>query len=317
MVSSSTLMASLKALLVSAGAVSIAAVALGAAVPSIPGPLGPRLPPALGWFLSWFRPSYPFLVINFIIAAIAATSRCFHRAQPERIAIAVVEEMEVMEATAAAAAEAFDESKDFEEKRVVVVVAAAGNGGGSGGGDGYNGDCEGERKVAFRRSASARRRQVDSSEKAQVPPRLIRRKAAGGDHLQGGKALRRSKENMEHVLKAITEAEAGVGAAISATRRVKVNDADHQISLLELSPPPSLPLIQKSATLKDRTNRQPPLSPIKLSRDDLNHQAEAFINKIKKLQRQESVNQNEEMINWERRAMEFAKGVSRYSEVYR
>ncbi|XP_056175769.1 uncharacterized protein LOC115669485 [Syzygium oleosum] len=303
-VSSSDLMASLKALLVSACAVSIAAVALRAAVPSISGPLGPRLPPALGSRLSWFRPPYLFIVVNGIIAAIAATSRCFHRAQPERIAFTGTEEMEVMEATPAAAAEeVFDESKDFEEKRMVAVVAA-GNGGGSGGGDGYNGDCEGERKVAFGRSASARRRRVDSSEKALVPSRLVRRKAAAGDHLQGGKALRSSNENMEKVWKAITEAQAvaRAGTALSVTRRVKANDTDHQISLSEPpSPPPSM---QKSATFKDRTNQQLPLLPVKLrkelSPDDLNRRVEAFINKFKeemRLQRQESMNQFKEMIS--------------------
>ncbi|XP_056175539.1 uncharacterized protein LOC130140376 [Syzygium oleosum] len=288
MVSLSALMASLKALLVSACAVSIAIVALGAAVPSISGPLGPRLPPVLGWFLSWFRHPYLFLVVNVIIAA---TSGYFGRAQPETITIAVVEEMEAMEAMPPAAAEAFNESKDFEEKRV-VVVAAPGNGRGSGSEDGYNGDCEGGRKVAFGRSASARRRRVDSSGTALVPPRLVRRKAAGGDHLQGGKALRRSNENMETVWKAIMEekegaavaAGAGVGVAMSMTRHMKPDDTDHQISLPEslLPPPPSM---QKSATFRDRTNRQPPLSPIKLrkelSPDDLNCRVEAFINKFK------------------------------------
>ncbi|KAI6703836.1 hypothetical protein NL676_012972 [Syzygium grande] len=303
-VSSSALMASLKALLVSACAVSIAAIALRAAVPSISEPLGPRLPPAVGSLISWFRPPYLFIVVNGIIAAIAATSRCFRRAQPERITFAVAEEMEVTEATAAAAAEeAFDESKDFEEKRVVVVVAE-GNGGGSSGGDGYNGDCEGDRKVAFGRSASARRRRVDLSEKALVPPRLVRRKAAAGDHLQGGKALSGSNENMEKVWKAITEAKevARAGAAMSVTRRVKASDTNHQINLSE--PPSPLPSMQKSATFKDRTNRQLPLSPIKLrkepSPDDLNRRVEAFINKFKedmRLQRQESMNQFKEMIS--------------------
>ncbi|KAK3433189.1 hypothetical protein EUGRSUZ_D00705 [Eucalyptus grandis] len=161
-------MASLKALLVSAGAVSIAAVALRASVPSTSAD-------TLAAFISCFRPPYHFVVVNGIIIAIAATSR-----------IAVVE---VVQAAPLTEAEAFDEFKDFEEKRVAVVVE--GNGRGFGGGDGYNGDCEGEWKVASERSASAPRRQVDSSEKALVSPRFVRRKTANGDRLQGRKGKMR------------------------------------------------------------------------------------------------------------------------------
>ncbi|XP_048141388.1 uncharacterized protein LOC115733554 [Rhodamnia argentea] len=283
---SSTLMASLKALLVSAGAVSIA-VALRASVPSISDSLAPRLPPALDSLLSWFRPPYLFIVVNGIIITIAATSRCFHHLQPEAVAlerVAAAEEIEVAEATPVAeAADPFDEFKDFEDKRVVVV----GNDGGFGGGDGYNGDCEGERKVAFGRSASTPRRRMDSSEKALVSPRLVRRKAAEGDHLQGGKALRRSarrsNESMDNVWKAIVEA-----GAMPVTRHVKADDADHRISLLESPLPPS--------TFKDRTN-QPRKE---LSPDELNRRVEAFINKFNeemRLQKEESINQFKEMVS--------------------
>ncbi|KAL3741918.1 hypothetical protein ACJRO7_017402 [Eucalyptus globulus] len=283
MVWSSTLMASLKALLVSAGAVSIT-VALRASVPSNSD--------RLAALLSWFRPPYLFVIVNGIIVAIAATSRCFRHPQPEAAAaaprrIAVVEEIQVVEAPAPA----FDEFKDFEEKRVVVVE---GNGAGFGGGDGYNGDCEGERKVAFGRSASAPRKQVDSSEKALVSPRLVRRKAANGDRLQGGKILRkplrRSNESMENVWKAIVEAG---GAKSTTTWPVKADETDCQISLLG-SPPPSS--MQKSATFRDRTNQlRKEMSP-----DELNRRAEAFINRFNeemRLQRQESLNQFKEMIS--------------------
>ncbi|XP_048141387.1 uncharacterized protein LOC125316620 [Rhodamnia argentea] len=319
MVWSSTLMASLNALLVSAGAVSIA-VALRASVPSISDSLAPRLPPVLDSLLSWFRPPYLFIVVNGIIITIAATSRCFQRVQPEAVPperVAVAEEMEVAEATPVAtsrcfhhvqpeavtlervagaeeidvaeatpmaeAADPFDELKDFEEKRVVVVR----NNRGFGGGDGYNGDCEGERKVAFGRSASTPRRRMDSSEKALVSPRLVRRKAAEGDHLQGGKALRRSSrrsnESMDNVWKAIEEA-----GAMPVTRHVKADDADHRISLLE-SP-------SKSTMFKDRTNRlRKELSP-----EELNRRVETFINKFNeemRLQREESINQFKEMVS--------------------
>ncbi|XP_010052375.2 uncharacterized protein LOC104441070 [Eucalyptus grandis] len=301
MVSSSALMASLKALLVSAGAVSIAAVALRAAsAPSTSAdPLAPRMPPALGSLLSWFRPPYLFVVVNGIILAIAATSRCFHRPQPEA---AAPERIAVVEAPSQQApppppveAEAFDEYRVFEEKRVVVVE---GNGVGFGGGDGYNGDCEGERKVAFGRSASTPRKRADSSEKAPVSPRLVRRKAANGDRLQVGKVsrkgLRRSNESMENVWKAIVEA----GAAKPTKWPMKVDDADHRSSLLGSPPPPPSPSpsMQKSATFKDRAIQlRKELSP-----DELNHRVEAFINKFNeemRLQKQESSNQFEEMIS--------------------
>ncbi|XP_010052373.2 uncharacterized protein LOC104441068 [Eucalyptus grandis] len=287
MVSPSDLMASLKALLVSAGAVSIAAAALRASVPSTSAD-------TLAALLSCFRPPYHFVVVNSIIIAIAVTSRCFHHPQPEAAAapgrIGVVEVAEAAPVTEVEA-EAFDESKDFEEKRVEVVVE--GNGGGFGGGDGYNGGCEGERKVASGRSASAPRRQVDASEKALVSPRLVRRKAANGDRLQGGetlrKPMRRSNESMENIWKAIVEA----GAGKSTIWPVKVNDTDRQISLLG-SPSPSS--IRKSATFRDRTNQlRKELSP-----DELNRQVEAFINKFNKemrLQRQESLNQLKETIS--------------------
>ncbi|KAL3741904.1 hypothetical protein ACJRO7_017390 [Eucalyptus globulus] len=305
MVSSSTLMASLKALLVSTGAVSIT-VALRTSVPSNSD--------RLAALLSWFRPPYLFVIVNGIIVSIAATScwkirkissdrieyfldqlrsnqGCFHRPQPEAAAatrrIAVVEEIGVVEALAPA----FNEFKDFEEKRVVVVE---GNGAGFGGGDGYHGDCEGERKVAFGRSALAPRKQADSSEKALVSLRLVRRKAANSDRLQGGKTLRkpvkRSNESMENVMKAIVEAG---GVKSTATWPVKADDTDCQISLLG-SPPPSS--MQKSATFRDRTNQlRKELSP-----DELNRRAEAFINKFNeemRLQRQESSNQFKEMIS--------------------
>ncbi|KAI6680722.1 hypothetical protein NL676_034603 [Syzygium grande] len=70
-----------------------------------------------------------------------------------------------------------DELQDFEEKRWWWWWWWWGMAGVSGGGDGYNGDCEGERKVAFGRSASAWWRRVDLSEKV-----LVLRKATDGDH---------------------------------------------------------------------------------------------------------------------------------------
>ncbi|XP_048141390.1 uncharacterized protein LOC125316621 [Rhodamnia argentea] len=282
-------MASLKALLVSAGAVSIA-VAIGTFVPSMSDP--PRFPPALDSLLSWFRPPYLFVVINGIIITIAATSRCFHHVQPEDVTVA--EEIVLVEATPA-----FDEFKDFEEKRV-VVVGNGGGFGGFGGGDGCNGDCEEEGRGAFGRSASTPRRRVDSSEKALASPRLVRRKATDGDHLQGGKALRRSarrsNESMENVCKA--KAQAG---AMSMTRRMKADDTDRQNSLLEPSP---RPWMGKSVTFNDRTDQprkerilaKPSLG----ENDEFNRQVEAFINKVKeemRLQRDESMNQLKEMVN--------------------
>ncbi|KAL3741919.1 hypothetical protein ACJRO7_017403 [Eucalyptus globulus] len=291
MESSSALMASLKALLVSAGAVSIAAVALRASVPSTSAD-------TLAAFISCFRPPYHFVVVNGIIIAIAATSRCFHHPQPEAATgpgrIAVVE---VVQAEPLTEAEAFDEFKDFKEKRVAVVVE--GNGWGFGGGDGYNGDCEGEWKVASERSASAPRRQVDSSDKPLVSPRFVRRKTANGDRLQGGKTLRkpmrRSNESMENVWKAIVETKS---TTWSTTWPMKADDNDCHISLLESTPPPPLPppSMQKSATFRDHTNQLRE----ELSLDELNRRVEAFINKFNeemRLQRQESLNEFKEMVS--------------------
>ncbi|XP_056168675.1 uncharacterized protein LOC115694204 [Syzygium oleosum] len=192
MVSSSALMASLKAPLVSACAMSIAVAALGAAVPSIPGPLGPRLPPALGSLLSWFRPSYPF-----------RRRQWHHRRHLQVLPPRTAGE----DRDCGRRGDKRSWRRRWPRRRRSMSFRILrrrgwwwwwwwGMAGVSGGGDGYNCDCEGERKVAFGRSASARWRRVDLSEKALVSPESRRRRPPAS---KKGEVRRYEFRNSHHV----------------------------------------------------------------------------------------------------------------------
>lgn len=127
----------------------------------------------------------------------------------------------------------------------------------------------------------------------------------------GRRALRVAKpkrhETLENTWKTITD-----GRHVPLTRHLRKSDTlethGHNVDAPPLDPSSNHQVVNKSETFKDRTNyssftaasssklrREP--SP---SQDELNRRVEAFIKKFNedmRLQRQESLNQYQEMIN--------------------
>ncbi|XP_062077932.1 uncharacterized protein LOC133782615 [Humulus lupulus] len=156
----------------------------------------------------------------------------------------------------------------------------------------------------------------NENEKPPISARFGHRKAAKGSP-EGGKSLRVSKppkrqDTLENTWKTITE-----GRPIPLTRHLKKSDTweSHvrrsSQTRSECSSPPPAPKMKKSGTFSDRNSSTTQLSPASggsgklrkepsLSQDDLNRRVEAFIKKFNeemRLQRQESLNQYQEMIS--------------------
>ncbi|KAF4384321.1 hypothetical protein F8388_004554 [Cannabis sativa] len=156
----------------------------------------------------------------------------------------------------------------------------------------------------------------NENEKPPLSSRFGNRKSVKGSP-EGGKSLRVSKppkrqDTLENTWKTITE-----GRPIPLTRHLKKSDTwdSHARrsgqTTSEFSSPPPAPKMKKSETFSDRNSSMTQLSPASggsgklrkepsLSQDDLNRRVEAFIKKFNeemRLQRQESLNQYQEMIS--------------------
>ncbi|KAE8731737.1 cytochrome c-type bioproteinsis ccda-like chloroplastic protein 2 [Hibiscus syriacus] len=290
------IMLSLKTAVISTGIISLA-VLFKVSAPFVTEVVTSGIPSTYGLILSFLRPPYLYLLINCIIITIVASSKLQRRkpesSQPNPLpdivspAFKVSSEVfsnEFSYGNAAARilvekdSEAAEESKrTIEEEQVKVVAAEA---------------------------APLR------SESMELPPlvkRFGQRKAVKA--APEGKALRVSKpkrhDTLESTWKTITE-----GRPMPLTRHLKKFDTWERAQKDFNTPPPPLPnAMKKSDTFNEHT-KEPPLTRSSvsgklkrdpsLSQDELNRRVEAFIKKFNdemRLQRQESLNQCQEMLS--------------------
>ncbi|KAL6546663.1 hypothetical protein OROMI_022384 [Orobanche minor] len=315
----SSLILSMKVLLISAGVVSLAVV-LRISVPIAVN----EIPAMWSIIMSWLKPPYLYLIINGIIITIAASSR-FHQSQSEP-PVARSEQLTSVStpprasfetfsdhhdittvvdvAAAAAAAEVVSEIEDaiVELKPVTVnglkvdikpdeeTVAEA-----------QDRDVFVESTLKYNtlpapKEIISSERQLEAlfpvREKPLVTSRFGHRKP-NRTSPEGVRALRvarvKKHETLESTWRMITE-----GRHVPLTRHFrKCETWEHgHVS-------PALDRVPKSETFKDRAAPRIGKEP-SLSHEELNRRVEAFIKKINeemRMQRQESLNQYMEMIN--------------------
>ncbi|XP_031249358.1 uncharacterized protein LOC116107190 [Pistacia vera] len=313
MVLSSSWLLSLKFMFMSTGVLALAFF-FKVSVPLVMDFSASKAPVLWSSFLSWLRPPYLYLIINFIIIGIVASSRCFqnddvpaesHSPPSDRT---VYDEIKMKSEVAGVVyeqplqrMEEETEAPVFVEKSVVVSGAAS-------------------VEVSHRDDTWTPVKGTESleipteldfsveKEKPLVSARFGNRKPIKASPEGGRAALRVTKtkrnETLENTWKTITE-----GRAMPLTRHLKKSDTWENHGR-QVNVDPSA--VKKSETFKDRTNYQlPPLSNSpasggklrkepSLSQDELNRRVEAFIKKFNeemRLQRQESLKQYEEMIS--------------------
>ncbi|XAR66398.1 hypothetical protein NMG60_11012622 [Bertholletia excelsa] len=298
---SSTWIMSLKVLLISTGAASLA-MAMKFSVPLILDFVAYQLPVLWSALLTWSRPPYLYFVINVIIITIAASSR-FHRktedkdeSEPilpskpplpdQRPEYAVPSQLEFG---------AVELPAVYESKPGLFVISRS------------------TWTPPQRMSASEVQSEnlFPMTEKPLVSSRFGHRKPVKASP-EGGRlrvAKPKRQETLENTWKTITD-----GRHVPLTRHLRKLETleNHGRQTQDGPPDPSSPVVKKAQTFRDRTNYEPP-SPAtsspgswklrkepSLSHDELNRRVEAFIRKFNeemRLQRQESLRRYSEMIN--------------------
>ncbi|XP_021288229.1 uncharacterized protein LOC110419482 [Herrania umbratica] len=302
-------MLSLKTALISTGIISVAIV-FKVSLPLVSELITSGIPSTYSLVLSFLRPPYLYLLINCIIISIVASSKLQHKAEtqqspsPEIVLPAVKVSSEVYSSEYSYGSDTSARVVVAEESKRAVVV------------DG--GDEEEQVKVVISPPAPppARSESMElvmsllnekAAEKPPVSKRFGQRKAQKA--ASEGKALRVSKpkrhDTLESTWKTITE-----GRPMPLTRHLKKSDTWEQRAQKDPNaPPPPLPhTVKKSDTFNEgpkgtSLTRSSGSGKLKkdpsLSQDELNRRVEAFIKKFNeemRLQRQESLNQYQEMI---------------------
>ncbi|KAK1368521.1 Cotton fiber expressed protein [Heracleum sosnowskyi] len=319
--SSTSMILSVKALLISTGVVSIA-MFLKLSLPVIIN----ETPIIWSSILSWLQPPYLYFVLNAIIIIIAASSK-FHPKVDDsdqlqhldltkvpvpnspQLDLYAQNEMYRKLETEDVIYRKFENTEEVEEPVEELKPVA---------------EIKSEEDVAKKdddefvisRSTWTPTRKIEKeefrfpvTEKPLVSSRFSNRKPVKASPEGGNRALRVAKpkrqETLESTWKAITD-----GRHVPLTRHLKKSDTfeNHGSHATADSPTYSPRHVKKSETFQDRTNYNSP-SPVsggKLrkeaspSQDELNRRVEAFINKFNqemRLQRQESLNQYMEMVN--------------------
>ncbi|KAM7500838.1 hypothetical protein LguiA_025252 [Lonicera macranthoides] len=330
-------MASATALILSvliSTAVICIAIGMKVTVPSILDLAIYKFPLLWSSLLSWLKPPYLYVVINAIILTIVASSKFYHRhddeihsappkPQPADLPQYAVLDSQVEMDYGVVLSPALDfspqpavvdppllserEVEIMDVKPVVVngsVVLV----------DEYDDEVEISSSIPPQTINSPATRYLYSpTEKPLISSRFSHRKPVKTS-LEGGsgRALRVAKpkrhETLENTWKTITE-----GRHVPLTRHLRKSDTlETHVDATPLDPPSNHQEVNKSETFKDRTKyssstataaaasssklrREP--SP---SQEELNRRVEAFIKKFNedmRLQRQESLNQYQEMIN--------------------
>ncbi|XVF04088.1 hypothetical protein REPUB_Repub05bG0051500 [Reevesia pubescens] len=295
------LMLFLKTALISIGIISVA-VLFKVSAPLVTEFITSGIPSIYNLIFSFLRPPYLYLVINFIIISIVASSKfqsqkqesTQHNSSPGIVFPDVIVSNEVYSS---------DHSYGSGATRVVVAEDLKTMV--------DDGDEREEVKVVMEEAAPMKTESIELvsvlNEKAPVSKRFGQRKAVKA--ASEGKALRVSKpkrqDTLEATWKTITE-----GRPMPLTRHLKKSDTWEQRTPKDQNVPP-LPLpntMKKSDTFNERSRessltRSSGSGKLKrdpsLSQEELNRRVEAFIKKFNeemRLQRQESLNQYQEMI---------------------
>lgn len=328
-----TFLFSLKIILISTAAISVAIAIKFFSSPSMVDFNGYDLRTVWNSLLTWLKPPYLYFIINGIIVTIAASSRFNHHRQSKEsvsdqlpeplVSVTPPPPSDVVAAAVFAhltppmtAAEVYA-AEDGDEVEELKPVAVNGEASADDVGDVADGDWRSsERNFSAVQKINSPETPLDFilpvEEKPLLSSRFGHRKPLRATP-EGGRALRvarpKKQETLESTWKIITE-----GRHVPLTRHLNKSDTseNHSGELLvnaldhELTPED----MPKSETFKDRTNYGIPVSfsPIprkikkepSLSQDELNRRVEAFIKKFNeemRLQRQESLNRYMEMIN--------------------
>ncbi|MBA0849971.1 hypothetical protein Goshw_023537 [Gossypium schwendimanii] len=294
-----TLMLSLKTALISTGVISVA-ILLKVSAPSVTQFVTSGIPSIYGLILSFLRPPYLYLLINGIIISIVASSKL--QAQKPESTQQINPSPEIVSQALKVPSEVFSNEYSYGTPAATVLVAEE-----------IKRTVEEEQVKVVKEAAPAPLRTESMelislmAEKPPVARRFGQRKAVKA--ATEGKALRVSKpkrhDTLEATWKTITE-----GRPMPLTRHLKKSDTWEQLTQKDHNtPPPPLPNTMKKSDTFNEHSREPPLARSpgsgklkkdpSLSQDELNRRVEAFIKKFNeemRLQRQESLNQYQEML---------------------
>ncbi|XP_030469426.1 uncharacterized protein LOC115687867 [Syzygium oleosum] len=312
------------------------ALALRLSAPSISELAKVQIPLLWLSLLSWLEPPYVYLVINGIIATIAASSRLHanRHGEQEEVAARVISETteSSLGGGGGGGGDVFGllpdgivcpsprEDVAYEESGAPVGVpeaesaerSVAEEGGGDGRGDRVEEEDE-EFVISRSAWAPAARRTNSPEEKTLVSSRFVQRRPSKASPEEAlGVIKPKRQETLENTWKAITDGRA-VPLARRRLRKSETWGEENRADLLDHQPRPAM---RKSDTFKDRTNQllasspsPPPPSPARggkeggaasPSQDELNRRVEAFIRKFNeemRLQRQDSLNQYKAMMD--------------------
>ncbi|GLU23080.1 hypothetical protein SLE2022_391120 [Rubroshorea leprosula] len=324
----STWMLSLKVLFISTGVLSLA-LGLKVSVPLVLEFCVSQAPVIWSSVVSLLRPPYLYVIINGIIITIVASSRLHHhrdedneKAEQITVRKTAVDPHPAFEFEVKSSGSDFGALEPsmvvFEQKQRDVVEAGGFVEEKNAVVEDHNGDGENELDILkstwnnppLRMDSSEIPVEIDlPAEKPLVSARFSHRKPVNKASSEGGHALRVAKprrhETMENTWKMIMEKKAmPLSRHLKKSETFKDTQQNHQVEVDPLAEPS--PVVKKSETFKDRTNFQ--MSPTSLtlrkepslSQDELNRRVEAFIKKFNeemRLQRLESINQYNEMIN--------------------